>query len=243
MDKTLLVDDRLENGRELLDHLQRAGFDVTAACWAKLVEPDQWKLYVVSKYVDEEGLGAAYRAVHPILVRLSRPRFSLSDFQLFGTKTALAADILEFVARNPASTPSRMGKPTLGTVEIEEAWVYPSVSGLLPWMEKFERRFPTVESLSIRVAVGTLEFSTFGPCVNHINADEFLGKAPGTVLFLGPECNGSRSLGTLVFAYRPEGWNSLLNPETGKWEAVRFADTGHPLYQSADFAPLLALKA
>jgi hypothetical protein len=69
---------------------------------------------------------------------------------------------------------------------------------------------------------------------------EFLGKPPGSVLFMGPEGSSGRPVGKLVFGYRPEGWNALLNPRTNQWEEVRFAESGQPLYQAADFGPLLA---
>ena len=50
-------------------------------------------------------------------------------------------------------------------------------------------------------------------------------------------------MGKLNFVYRSEGWNTLFNPETRRWEEARFGTTGQPLYQSADFAALVGAKS
>jgi len=67
MDQALLVEQQINDGRELIDHLIGDGFDVSAAAWVKPSEEDCWLLYLVSREVDQHGLSAAYRAVHPVL--------------------------------------------------------------------------------------------------------------------------------------------------------------------------------
>jgi hypothetical protein len=242
MDQAVLVAQQIEDGEELVEELLRNGFDVAAAAWVKPSDEDRWLLYVVSKVVDEQGLAAAYRAIHPTLSKRPHSWVSLFELKLIGPSNPIAADILELNRKYPGRNPTRTRRPHLGGMAIDQAYIYPTPGQPPPWLARIKRQFPSAEALSISVPSDALEFPTFGPYLNHVNATDFLGKTPGTVLFMGPE-GGNRPLGTFVFAYRPEGWNTMLNPETQKWEEVRFAATGESLYQSADFAPLLALQA
>jgi hypothetical protein len=242
MDQALLVERQIEDGEELLEQLARDGFDVSAAAWVKPSEEDRWLLYVVSKEVDERGLSAAYRAVHPTLGKLHAPWISLSDLKLIGPTNPVAVDIMEINRKYPGRSPTRTRRPQLGGMSIEEAYVYPKPGQLPPWFEKMKRSYPSAEALAVTVPFADLDFPALGPFMGRVNATEFLGKPPGTVMFVGPEASSRRPVGKLNFVYRPEGWNTLFNPETRRWEEARFVPSGQPLYQSADFAPLVAAK-
>jgi hypothetical protein len=59
---------------------------------------------------------------------------------------------------------------------------------------------------------------------------------------VGPRASSANPVAKLIFHYRPEGWNTWFREETQQWEEVRHVETGEPLYQSADFSPLSAMK-
>src|SRR5262249_19793732 len=133
-------------------------------------------------------------------------------------------------------------RPQLGGMPIDEAYVYPTPGQLPPWFEKFKRTYPSAEAIAVPVPFADLDFPALGHFMGRVNAAEFLGNPPGTVMFFGAEGKSTKPVGKLNFVYRPEGWNTLFNPQTQRWEEVRFAGSGQPLYQSADFTSLVATK-
>lgn len=242
MDQALLVEQQIDDGQELIDLLHRDGFDVSAAAWVKPSEADRWLLYLVSKDVDERGLSSAYRAIHPVLGKLPAPWLSLGDLKLVGLSNPIATDILEINRKYPGRSSTRTRRPQLGGMYIDEAYVYPKPGQLPPWLEKIKRDYPSAEPITVPVSFADLDIPALGLFMGRVNSTEFLGKPLGTVMFAGPEGKSSKAGGKLIFVYRPEGWNTLFNPQTQRGEEERFADPGLPQYQSADFTALLAAK-
>jgi hypothetical protein len=242
MDQASLVEQQTDDAEEFIDLLIHEGFDVTAAAWVKPSEEDRWLLYLVSKEVDERGLSAAYRAIHPVLKQMYAPWISLSDLKLLGVTDPVAVDIAGINRKYPGRTPTRTRRPQLGDMSIEEAYVYPTPGQLPPWFEKMQKTYPSAEKFVVPVPFADLDFPTLGPFMGRINAAEFLGKPPGTVMFVGPEGKSTRPIGKLNFVYRPEGWNTVFNPKTSQWEEARLEPSGQPPYQLADFSPLTAAR-
>src|SRR5438094_8112883 len=60
MDRTLLVMFPLEAGNQLVEALDKDGFDVQAALWLYRSESDTWSLIIASKLVDKIGSTEAY---------------------------------------------------------------------------------------------------------------------------------------------------------------------------------------
>lgn len=207
-------------------------------------DEDSWLLCIVSKEVDEHGLTAAYRAIHPVFVKFKQhvPWFSLTDLKLVGSADPLAAGIVELNRKYPGRGPTRTRRPQLGGLPIDEAYIYPRPGQLPPWLESMKRDYPSAEAIIVPAPFADLDFPALSRFMGRVNASEFLGKPPGTMLFVGPEGKSSRPVAKLTFVYRPEGWNTLLNPQTQRWEEVRFADSGQPLYQPAEFAALFPVE-
>lgn len=132
MDTIALVDDQIADGRKLLDRLVRDGFDVTAAAWIKYAdaETDPRYFYVVSRTVDQEGVPAAYRAVHRAIQLIPAPWgpwISLSELRLVGLKDRVAELIRALREQKEASEPVRLRDTLLGNAPTEEIYVYPKV--------------------------------------------------------------------------------------------------------------------
>jgi hypothetical protein len=242
MDQALLVEQQIDDGQEFIDLLISDEFDVSAAAWIKPSEEDRWLLYLVSKKVDDHGLSAAYRAVHPVLGKLHAPWVSLADLKLVGPTNPVAIDLMEINRKYPGRSPTRTSSPQLGGISIDKAYVYPTLGQRAPWFEKMKRTYPSAEAIAVPVPFADLDLPALGSFTGRVNAAEFLDKPPGTVMFVGPEVKSSRPVAKLNFVYRPEGWNTLFNPQTQRWEEVRFAGSGQPLYQPANFTSLLAAK-
>lgn len=126
MDQALLVEEQIDAGKSLISLLIREGFDVRAAAWVKPSEDDRWLLYLVSKEVDDRGLSAAYRAVHPVLRKLDAPWISLTDLKLISPSNPVATDILGINQKYPGRLSTRTRQPHLGGMSTDEALVYPT---------------------------------------------------------------------------------------------------------------------
>jgi hypothetical protein len=93
--------------------------------------------------------------------------------------------------------------------------------------------FPAAERVYTAAPAGRAVAAYFG-LMGKVNAYEFDGRAPGTLLFLGPEVEPGQPI-RLAFACRAEGWQ--VPPEGEATTPVQFL-TGEPLYRAADFTAL-----
>jgi hypothetical protein len=132
MDTVALVDDQIGDGRKLLEQLVCDDFDVTIAFWVRFqAEQDGPWFYIVSKTVDQQGLHAAYRAVHESIRRIRAPRgpwISVSDvgeLKLVGVNDPLAKDVLPFRDRYPGRYRFKGAK--VGNLIAEDLYIYPLV--------------------------------------------------------------------------------------------------------------------
>jgi hypothetical protein len=242
MDTELLVDERIRAGGDLVTQLLRDGFDVRVAFWGKSTDEGAWHLYVASPAFEAAKIGDAYREVYASLRRTQEAEVSLSDIKLIHSGSALAmaaAEIRDSLPGGQLATRYR-GK-NLQAWGIEEAYIYPRGR----WFKGFDeikRNFPSASIFAIPVLWKDMNFGAFGSLVGSINAGFFESSPPGTVMFIGPKGSSGKELGEFVFVHRPEGWNTLYRADTGKYEEVRHVNTNEPLYRSADFSPLAALK-
>lgn len=103
MDTATLVNERIDEGKQFLDHLKQSGFDVAVAFWALTSYEGRWFLYVASPVVDSDGPAAAYGRVYGELSTSNVRWISSSDIKLIGSHSPLAADALAY--RNKSSPP------------------------------------------------------------------------------------------------------------------------------------------
>lgn len=126
MDTELLVDSRVESGRELLAQLARDGFHVAVAFWVRTSEEGLWFLYVGSASVDPAKIGDAYRAVNASLHKLIDPGISLSDIKIVHPSNPVARAAAALRDRYPARVPTRFHAISLGGLAVDEAYIYPA---------------------------------------------------------------------------------------------------------------------
>jgi hypothetical protein len=126
MDQATLVDTHIESGEQLIEELRRSGFNVAAAAWLRTGEEGQWFLYIASTEVDRKGLADAYKFVYLTTQRLQNLWLDPFDVKLIGADNPIAKDILDIQQRRyPAPIPTRFRGTRLGSIHIEEAYIYP----------------------------------------------------------------------------------------------------------------------
>jgi hypothetical protein len=238
-----LVENQIDDGQRLIDLLVRDGFEVSVAFWVTTSEEGLWHLYIGSPSVDERKLGEAYRKVYASLAKIPDSWISPSDIKLVNATNPIATEAVEVRDRYPARIPARYQGKRLGGLSIREAYVYPPPKSYFKGFDEIKKQFPSAEIFWISVGNTGALLGTVSPFIGKINESGFEGKAPATLMFMGPQASSREPLAKLGFVYRPEGWNALFNPATQKWEEVVHVATGKPLYEAVDFSPLAAMKA
>lgn len=122
MAQAALVESQLESGRELRKKLIEEGINVSAACWAHVVEEDAWFLYLVSTNVETQGVTTAYRSISKILHDVRTLDLSISEIRVVGLSHRINKDLIEPMrlkgAIGPRFRPSDLG-------EFDEVYIYP----------------------------------------------------------------------------------------------------------------------
>jgi hypothetical protein len=138
MDTDTLVEDRIRDGRKLVEELARQGFDLTAALWLQASDDGKWRFYIVSSMVDDDGLTKAYRKLHPLVRAMPQPFWiDPLEIRLIGPTNPIAQDALAIHRRAPGPqvSPLRWGGTKLGNLIIEGAYLYP-LPATTPYAER-----------------------------------------------------------------------------------------------------------
>ncbi len=80
----ILTDEMIRAGGDLLQRIQAAGTNVTAALWMYLSEPEKWRLIIASPDVSKHGSRKLYEKIQSILADIPEdlPRLSLFDISV-----------------------------------------------------------------------------------------------------------------------------------------------------------------
>ena len=124
MDTNGLVTRRVEDGQKYINSLSLKGFDVTAACWVRTSDEDVWLLYVASPRVDNRKLADAYSEAYAVLQTMEGTTISASEVKLVGENNPIATEILDVRRRYADTFVDSSILRQLGSVMIEEAYVY-----------------------------------------------------------------------------------------------------------------------
>jgi len=124
MDSIALVENQIDDGQELVDALDDARIDVTAAFWALPAEKERWSLYLVLKLVDDQGQSVAYREILPVLQAVASASVTSLDIKVVGEKEAISHDVIELRRRFPGRGPLRVRDRILGGTAMDEVYLY-----------------------------------------------------------------------------------------------------------------------
>ena len=244
MDTKLLVEKRIEDGQRLIDQLVRDGVEVRCASWIKTSEEGYWRLYIASPSFDPEKAGEAFQTAYASFSKIPDMWDSPSEICPINGTNLIARAVLEVRDRHAGKGSMRYHGTRLGNLAIEEAYIYPPPGKWFQGFDEIKQNFPSAEVFTLPVLFEDALHSLRGgdELMGCVNAEAFEGKAPGTLLCIGPKGGSSKPVAELIFVHRPEGWNALYRADTGQYEQVRQVITGEPLYKFADFSPLVGLK-
>lgn len=126
MDQSTVVGNQIDDGRRFVERFTADGNIVHAAFWVKAAEQGLWFLYVATDIVDCEGPAAAYRAVHASLRKLGDIWVASSEIKIVCPSNPIPKDVLAIMARHPGRLATRYGAKALGSMAVEQVYIYPS---------------------------------------------------------------------------------------------------------------------
>jgi len=120
-----VVRDQFSDGKRLVLQLIADGFPVESAAWLKEPDADQWYLYIATPRMTDMSPTAAYRSMHATFHRLAPLWFDVFQVKLVSLDDPVANAVRAFHRKNQMTLDTRYRRPSLGSVPIEEALIYP----------------------------------------------------------------------------------------------------------------------
>jgi hypothetical protein len=128
MDQSSLVDRRIADGQKLVMQLLQDDFDVGAAFWLKTPDEPFSHLFIASRVVDRVGPGEAYRELQQSHQRVGVTCISLAEIKLIGLQNPVAGAVRRVQKEGGTSLPLHFRGGQLGSLDVEEAYLYPVFS-------------------------------------------------------------------------------------------------------------------
>lgn len=124
MAETKLVKDQAVEGAQLIEQLRRNDFDVSAACWLFDHDREDWKLYIVSKSVSDNGRVAALDRLQAAYNQVPDLWMDLSEVSLVDPTDRVAQEIAAIQRRTPVKLKRRY-HIKLGGLSTADVHIYP----------------------------------------------------------------------------------------------------------------------
>ena len=124
MDKSTLVEMDINEGKELIEALDKAGVSVQAALWIYLSEPDEWRFMIAIPMIDEEGPKKTYTYIQSILAKITQPTIALKDISIVSPNYDLIKLLKMVISTGPGIHGIRMKRNTVNNVFIEDVYIY-----------------------------------------------------------------------------------------------------------------------
>ena len=124
MDKVALVSFDIENGKEVIDALDRDGKNPIVALWAKLPEYEDWRLVIASDRLKQTGSLDAYSQVNSAMERAGIPVRKRPKIFLRPMDKPFIKALRDVFARTSDTYGMRLGGQTFGDQYLEDAFVY-----------------------------------------------------------------------------------------------------------------------
>ena len=124
MDKIALVNFDIENGKEVVDALDRDGKNPNVALWAKLPEYEDWRLVIASDHLRQTGSLFAYSQVNSAMERAGIPVSKRPKVYLRPMDKPFIKSLRNIFAQTKDTYGMRLGGQTFGDQYLEDAFVY-----------------------------------------------------------------------------------------------------------------------
>jgi hypothetical protein len=125
MDRKVLVNEYIQEGRIIIEKLDKMKFPVSAALWFYFSDQDTWKLLIATEKLDRDGPIAAYKIMQEVLDDKNVKNLNLDNVSVIGPSDS-PVSILKSAIKTSAKEISgiRFTANTINNVFIEDAFIY-----------------------------------------------------------------------------------------------------------------------
>jgi hypothetical protein len=124
VDQALVVEDRFKAGATLLRRLDEVHFSVNDALWLRAQDEDDWRLWLSSTLVDNQGPTAAYTRLRRILRGSQAGDLDLRQVTVVSRNHPLLQLLRSAVRTGPGISNIRFSRNTINGTFIEDAYIY-----------------------------------------------------------------------------------------------------------------------
>jgi len=91
MDKTALVENAINEGKIIVENLDREGLFFPIAMWSFMPNNNEWRLILGKEDVNDVGAREYYKKIQKVLKKMTpKPDITISDISLFSTQNEMA---------------------------------------------------------------------------------------------------------------------------------------------------------
>jgi len=125
MDKTVLVEKEIEEGKRLIEELDKKNFNVQAALWFYMADANEWRLLIASPYVEKEGPKKSYNFIQAVLSKLlPPPDISSRNISVVSPSHNLIKLIRVAIHTGPGISGIRFTGNVINNTLIDDAYIY-----------------------------------------------------------------------------------------------------------------------
>ena len=125
MDKTVLVERDIQEGKDLVEALDKTEFKVDASLWFYSSDSDEWRLLIASPFVEENGPRKSYGFIRSVLTQPSLPSgISLKNVSVLSPDHQLIKLLKTVFSTGPDIAGIRFTRNVINNTLIEDAYIY-----------------------------------------------------------------------------------------------------------------------
>jgi hypothetical protein len=124
MDTATLVNFDIENGKEVIDALDRDGKTPNVALWAKIPDYEDWRLVIASDQLDQTSSLSGYTEINEALKRAGFPFRRKPTISLRTMDKPFIKALRRTFASAADTYGMRLGGQMFGDQYLEDAFVY-----------------------------------------------------------------------------------------------------------------------
>lgn len=128
MDKTILVELDIKEGKRIIEKLDTSDFNVNSALWMFFSDVNEWRLILSSDYFDKFGPKKAYSYIQKQIESIEpKVEISLSNISIIGANNELIKLLRFAIVTGSGIQGIRFTKNVINNVMIEDAYIYRNI--------------------------------------------------------------------------------------------------------------------
>jgi hypothetical protein len=125
MATTVLVERDIQEGKDLIEALDKTEFKVDSSLWFYSSDSDEWRLLITSPFVEENGPRKSYGFIRSVLTQPSPPSgISLKNVSVLSPKHQLIKLLKTAISTGHDIAGIRFTRNVINNTLIEDAYIY-----------------------------------------------------------------------------------------------------------------------